>query len=81
MKVLMTILTLAKNIGSNFTPLNIYDYIQEINFLSRFFIGKSKVEVKFVNIFEKLIKTFLCICPNEKNIIDESFPKLRFYLL
>ena len=55
-------------------------YIQEINFFSRLFIGKSKAGVKLVKIFQKFIKIFLCICPNEKNIIDESFPNLRFYL-
>ena len=81
MKILMTIRRLAKKIGGNFTVFNFYDYIQEINFFSGLFIGKSKVEVKFVKIFQKFIKIFLCICPNEKNILDESFLKPRFYLL
>ena len=81
MKLLMTIRRLARKIGGNSALFNFYDYIQEINFFSRLFIGKSKVAVKFVKIFKKLIKIFLCICPNEKNIINESFPKPMFYLL
>ena len=81
MKILIAIPRLAKKIGGNFTLFNFYDYIQEINFFSRLFIGKSKVAVKFVKIFKNLIKIFLCICPNEKNMINESFPEPLFYLL
>ena len=80
-RISMTIRRLAKQIGVNFNLFNFYDYIQETNFFARLFIGKSKVEVKFVKIFQKFIKIFLCICPNEKNILDESFLKPRFYLL
>ena len=80
MKVLMTIRRLARKIGGNSALYNFYYFIQEIDFFSRLFIGKSKVAVKFVKIFKKLIKIFLCIRPNEKNI-NESFPMPMFYLL
>ena len=82
MKVLMTINSLAKRIVGNFTLFSFYRYLQEIDFFSWRFIGKYKVGVAFVNIFQKVINTFLCVCPNEKKyIIDECFPKPRFYLL
>ena len=79
MKILMTFSRLAKNIGGNFTLFNFYDYIQETNFFSQLFIGKSKVRAKLVKIFQNRITIFLCIFPNEKDIIDEFFPKLCFY--
>ena len=60
----MTIRRLAKNIGGSFDLFKFYDYNQEINFFSRLFINKSKVGVKYVKIFQKLIKIFLCIGPN-----------------
>ena len=78
MKVLMTIRRLAKKIGGNFTPFDIYGYIQEINFSSRLFLGKSKVEVKLVKIFQTLIKIFFCICPNEKISVMNLFQSQDF---
>ena len=60
----MTIRRLAKNIGGSFDLFKFYDYNQEINFFSRLFINKSKVGVKYVKIFQKPIKIFLCIGPN-----------------
>ena len=56
MKVLITTPRLAKKINGNFT---LYDYIREIHFFSRLFIGKSTVGVKFIKIFQKPIKIFL----------------------
>ena len=67
----MTIRKFAEKIGGNFNLFNFYDYIQEVNFFSRLFIGKSWGEICC-----DLPKTYnicLCIFPNEKNIIDEIF--------
>ena len=69
MKILMTIRKLSEKIGGNFTLFNFYDYIQEVNFFSRLFIGKSWREICCD--LPKTYKIFLCICPNEKNIINE----------
>ena len=80
MKTLMTIRRFTVKISNCPAFLDFRDHIKKVFFLFGFFISKLKIRwnlLKSSRNFSRLSSLSLHI----KNVINKSFPKLRFYIL